>query len=184
MKRALAYAAIYLLWGASFLAIREVVSVCPPFFAAGLRFLLAGILLFGYVLFRRMALPTTQQWKGIVFLGLLFFVGDYGPLFWGEQRVPSGEAAVIAATIPTDVFLLEWLVLRRVRPNWLSMVGAVLGLAGVASLVALSPATNAPQAHGLNFAVDRYSIALVLAAISWSVATCAVHALRCPKRGQ
>jgi drug/metabolite transporter (DMT)-like permease len=167
MKRILAYAAIYLLWGASFLAIREIVAVSPPFFAAGVRFLLAGLLLFLFTRLRRRKMPSPAEWKAIIWLGLLFFVGDYGPLFWGEQRLPSGEAAVIAATIPTFVFLLEWLVLHRVRPHWLSMVGAALGLTGVCGLVLLSPAAGG--ATGLH--ADRYAAALVFAALSWSLAT-------------
>ncbi len=177
MKRILAYAAIYLFWGASFLAIREVVAVCPPFIAAGVRFLLAGSLLFLYARTRSMAMPSATEWKGIVLLGLLFFVGDYGPLFWGEQRVPSGEAAVIAATIPTFVFVLEWM-LGRVRPSGLSMLGAVLGLSGVAWLVSLSPSSSG---H-FSIRADRYALAMVFAALSWSIATVWSGRLELPKQ--
>ena len=167
MKRVLAYAAIYLLWGAFFLAIREVVAVAPPFFAAGVRFVLAGFLLFLFVLVRRMPMPSPAHWMAILVLALLFFVANYGLVFWAEQRVPSGEAAVIAATIPTFVFLLEWLVVRRVRPNATSLLGAALGLSGVIWLVLASPGL---PGHN-QISADRYALGMLLGALSWSVAT-------------
>lgn len=177
MKRTLAYAAIYIFWGASFLAIREVVAVTPPFFAAGVRFLLAGLLLFCYVLLRRMPMPSAREWKAILLLGVLFFVFSYGPLFVAEQRVPSGEAAVIAAIIPTFVFVLEAVVLRRISPTWTGLVGAMMGLSGVAWLVLASgPPANVGQLHA-----DRYVLIQLAGTVCWSIATVWSARLALPK---
>src|SRR6202021_1248692 len=117
MRKLRAYPAIYLLWGASFLAIREVVAVTPPFFAAAFRFLCAGGILYGYSRWRGMPQPDRRQWIGTAVLGLVLFAGDYGCLFWAEKEVPSGLAAVFAATIPGWGLLAEGLVAGSQRPR-------------------------------------------------------------------
>jgi len=90
IRKLLAYGAIYFLWGASFLAIRQVVAVTPPFFAACFRFLCAGAILYGYSRWHGMPQPNRRQWMGTAVLGLVMFAGDYGCLFWAEKEVPSG----------------------------------------------------------------------------------------------
>ena len=92
IRKLLAYAAIYVLWGASFLAIRQVVAVTPPFFAASFRFLCAGFILYAYSLAKGMPQPTRRQCISTALLGLILFAGDYGCLFWAEKEVPSGLA--------------------------------------------------------------------------------------------
>jgi hypothetical protein len=96
IKRIAAYAAIYLFWGASFLAIRVVVHAIPPFLAAGIRFFLAGLILVLYSLATRKPLPRGEQWRNLLILAITLFVGDYALLFWAEQKLPSGIAAVSA----------------------------------------------------------------------------------------
>ena len=135
MRKLLAYAAIYFLWGASFLAIRQVVAVTPPFFAA----------CFPLPVRRRNSLrvqpregmpqPNRRQWISTAVLGLVMFAGDYGCLFWAEKEVPSGLAAVIAATIPVWVLLAEWLFAGSQRPTAKALAGIVLGIAGVVLLM-------------------------------------------------
>ena len=117
IRKFFAYAAIYVLWGASFLAIRQVVAVTPPFFAASFRFLCAGAILYGYSCWQGMPLPNRRQWISTAVLGLVMFAADYGCLFWAEKEVPSGLAAVIAATIPVWVLLAEWIVSRSQPPS-------------------------------------------------------------------
>jgi drug/metabolite transporter (DMT)-like permease len=135
MRKLLAYAAIYVLWGASFLAIRQVVAVTPPFFAASFRFLCAGGILYAYSCWKGMPQPNRRQWISTAVLGLIMFGGDYGCLFWAEKEVPSGLAAVIAATIPVWVLLAEWLFAGSQRPTVKSLAGIVLGIAGVVLLI-------------------------------------------------
>src|ERR1700722_4973045 len=135
IRKFFAYAAIYVLWGASFLAIRQVVAVTPPFFAASFRFLCAGAILCGYSCWQGVPLPNRRQWISTAVLGLAMFAADYGCLFWAEKEVPSGLAAVIAATIPVWVLLAEWLVSRSRPPSGKALAGIALGVAGVILLM-------------------------------------------------
>ena len=131
--RILSYSAIYFLWGASFLAIRVIVAAVPPLFAAGVRFLSAGIILFLWAALRGLPLPKLREWRSAVLLGVVMFACNYGPLFWAEQRVPSGVAAIISALIPVWVAAFEWTRSGSGIPVRLLM-GTACGLGGVASL--------------------------------------------------
>src|ERR1700744_6181025 len=93
-----AFFAIYFLWGTTFLAIRVAVEELPPLFAAGVRFFLAGFVLFLFMRARGQARPTAKQWRSLAIVALLMFVAEYGPLFWAEKSVPSGVVSVLAAT--------------------------------------------------------------------------------------
>jgi drug/metabolite transporter (DMT)-like permease len=135
LRKLLAYAAIYFLWGASFLAIRQVVAVVPPFFAASFRFLCAGAILYAYSCWRGIPQPNRRQWRNTAILGLVMFAGDYGCLFWAEKEVLSGLAAVIAATIPVWVLLGEWIFTAAPRPAAKALAGIVLGVPGVVLLM-------------------------------------------------
>jgi drug/metabolite transporter (DMT)-like permease len=138
-RRILAYSAIYILWGGSFLGIREVVAVLPPFFAAGFRFFFAGLFLLLYAAVaskesREGHSITRQQWLGAALLGLIMFVGDYACLFWAEQRISSGIASVISATIPVCIFTGEVFLLHTQRITAKSLAGIMLGFLGVVVL--------------------------------------------------
>lgn len=131
--RILAYAAIYVLWGASFLAIRVVVAHVPPLLAAGFRFLLAGVLLFAWAAMRGSPMPKLVEWRSAAILGVGMFACDYGPLFWAEQRVASGIAAIISALIPVWIAAFQWASSAR-RMSIRLLVGTGCGLAGVVAL--------------------------------------------------
>jgi drug/metabolite transporter (DMT)-like permease len=176
MKRILAYAAIYIFWGASFLAIRILVHAVPPFLAAGIRFLIAGLLLVSFSLWRRHPQPSGPEWRNLLLLAIVLFVGDYALLFWIEQRLASGIAAVTAATIPAQVFLLEWLWLKRVRPTALSAAGLILGLGGV--IVLVLPSGFFGGQAGLN----RYALVGLLGASFWAFGTVLSTRLTLPKQ--
>src|SRR5271169_5514227 len=111
----LAFAIIYFVWGSTYLAIRVGVREIPPFLLAALRFLIAGAVLYGWMIAHGAPPPSGRQWRSAFLLGLPIFVLDYGLLFWAEQRVPSGLAAVMLATIPLFMALLEIIVLRAQR---------------------------------------------------------------------
>src|SRR4051812_10456809 len=106
-KTLLAFAVIYFVWGSTFLAIRVGVREVPPFLLAAMRFLAAGIALYGWMVARGEPSPKARHWLSAILLALLIFVFDYGLLFWAEQRVPSGIAAVMMATIPAFMALSE-----------------------------------------------------------------------------
>ena len=106
-KTLLAFAIIYFVWGSTFLAIRVGVREVPPFLLAAMRFLIAGLVLYGWMIAQGERSPSGRQWTSACLLAILIFVFDYGLLFWAEQRVPSGIAAVMMATIPVFMALSE-----------------------------------------------------------------------------
>jgi drug/metabolite transporter (DMT)-like permease len=134
-RELLAFAAIYLLWGATFLAIRIAVVEIPPFFTAGARFLTAGALLYACMRLRGQAAPTGAEWRGIAVTALFMFVATYGALFWAEQYVPSGLTAVIEATLPITSIALEVFVFRQQPFRWRMLASVALGFGGVAWLL-------------------------------------------------
>ncbi|MGP0075388.1 MAG: EamA family transporter [Bryobacteraceae bacterium] len=131
----LAFFAIYVLWGTSFLAIRIAVLEVPPLFAAGTRFFTAGIVLYAFMRFRGRPRPTASQWRSLAIIGLLMFVAEYGPLFWAEKYVPSGIASVLEATLPLITMALETWVFRRHRFRWPLLAAILLGFCGVSVLL-------------------------------------------------
>ncbi|HYF38733.1 MAG TPA: EamA family transporter [Gemmatimonadales bacterium] len=169
-----AFAIIYFVWGSTFLAIRIGVEEVPPFLLAALRFLVAGLVLYGWAITRREATPDRNQWRSVALLALLIFVFDYGLLFWAEQRVPSGVAAVMMALIPAFTALSEIVLLRTQRLTLRLALALGVGIAGVALLV-----TDSLQLGGA--AIDRVgALALIFAAASWSVASALARKLPLP----
>src|SRR5579863_9731740 len=135
VRMALAFFAIYFLWGTTFLAIRIAVEELPPLFAAGARFFIAGVLLLGFMLAKGEARPSARQWRNLLVMSLLMFVAEYGPLFWAEKYVPSGIVSVFAATIPIITLVLEMLLLRQQKWSLALASATVLGFGGVGILL-------------------------------------------------
>jgi drug/metabolite transporter (DMT)-like permease len=160
----LAFASIYFVWGSTFLAIRVGVREVPPFLLAGMRFLVAGIVLYVWMRARGTPSPSAREWGAASFLALLIFVFDYGLLFWAERRVPSGIAAVMMATIPMFMALAEIVVLRTQRLTPRLGLALLVGMAGVAVLVGHTMSLGEAPVD------TRGACALIFAAISWSVA--------------
>src|SRR5215469_10389163 len=131
----LAFAAIYFLWGATFLAIRVAVQEVPPFFASGVRFLIAGGALYLFMRVRGESAPTAPQWRAIAVIALCMFVATYGALFWAEQFVPSGVTSVIEATLPITTIVLEVFVFRQQPFEWRMGAAVVLGFLGIVWLL-------------------------------------------------
>ncbi len=135
MRVLLAFAAIYVLWGATFLAIRIAVLEIPPFFSSGVRFLIAGTLLYVFMRLRGQPCPSVREWRSIATIALCMFVATYGALFWAEQYVPSGITSVIEATLPITTVALEVFVFRQQPFRWRTLAAVVLGFCGVAWLL-------------------------------------------------
>src|SRR5664279_5312546 len=127
-----AFAIIYFVWGSTFLAIRVGVHELPPLLFAAMRFLTAGVVLFGWTIVRKEQAPTARQWISVFLLAFLIFVVDYGLLFWAEQHVASGIAAVMMAVIPAFMALSEIIFLRTQRLTVRLCVALLIGFAGVA----------------------------------------------------
>src|SRR6266496_1828872 len=161
----LAFAIIYLVWGSTYLAIRVGVQEMPSFLMAGLRFPAAGLALYAWMRISGVRSPTWREWKAATVLGTLMFLIDYACLFWAEQRVPSGIAAVILAAIPVCITLLEIIFLRTQRLTVKLSLGLAVGLIGVAVL--MNPKTSLGEAP-----LDRGgAIALLVACCGWSIGT-------------
>jgi drug/metabolite transporter (DMT)-like permease len=135
LAEVLAFGAIYVLWGSTFLAIRIAVLEIPPFLAAGLRFFVAGSLLYSFMRVRGQPRPSPIEWRNLSLIGLCMFVLTYGPLFWAEQYVSSSVTAVIEATLPITTVTLEIFVFRTQSLKWHVLGGVALGFIGVALLL-------------------------------------------------
>lgn len=164
-KILLAFSMIYFVWGSTFLAIRVGVREVPPFLLAAFRFFTAGVVLYAWLRLRGTAAPNRREWVAASALGALIFVLDYGCLFWAEQRVPSGVTAVVLASIPVFIALLEIIFLRTQKLTVRLGLALLVGIFGVAVLVNRSfSLAEAP--------IDRAgAIALLVASFTWSIAT-------------
>jgi drug/metabolite transporter (DMT)-like permease len=174
-KTLLAFAIIYFVWGSTFLAIRVGVHEVPPLLLAAMRFSVAGAILFFWMIAKGERLPSGRQWVSAILLAFLIFVLDYGLLFWAEQRVPSGLAAVMMATIPVFIALAEIVILRTQRLSARLAFALLIGIGGVVVLVSRS----------LNLggtAIDTVgALALIGGSISWSVASVLTRKLPLPE---
>jgi drug/metabolite transporter (DMT)-like permease len=169
-----AFAMIYFVWGSTYLAIRVGVHEMPPFLMAGLRFTAAGAAMFLWMRLSGTPSPTWLEWKGATLLGALMFLLDYACLFWAEQRIPSGIAAVILAMIPVCITLLEIIFLRTQAITFRLMTGLVVGIVGVGVLA------NPWSSLGETPLDRRGVIALLVACMGWSVGTIVTKRLVLP----
>ncbi len=131
----LAFAAVYLIWGSTYLGIRYAIETLPPFFMAGVRFLVAGGALFAIACLRGAPLPSFPQWRSTMVVGALLLLGGNGGVTWAEQTVPSGLTALLVALVPAWVVLIDWVRPNGVRPAGPVLAGLALGLVGIGLLI-------------------------------------------------
>ena len=174
-KTLLAFGIIYFVWGSTFYAIRVGVREVPPFLLAGIRFLISGAALYGWTKMRGEQGPSGREWGSVTVLAVLIFVGDYGAVFWAEQRVASGLTAVMMATIPAFMALAEIFILGTQRLTVRLVAALLIGLGGVGVLVSRSlDLGGAP--------IDRMgAMVLIVGAMSWSVASALARMLPLPE---
>lgn len=161
-KVIIAFAAVYLIWGSTYLAIRVGVQELPPALFAGVRFVIAGLLLWGYAAWRGQKIPrSAQEWRYLGITALLLFVVANGLVVWGEQWVPSNQAALIVAT--TALWLAWFGALGKSGHRLSGRTALGLGLGFFGAVVLLLP--------GKEFVLDHFAaqLALLIAALSWSV---------------
>ncbi|HET7499309.1 MAG TPA: EamA family transporter [Candidatus Eisenbacteria bacterium] len=173
-KLVLAFACIYFIWGSTYLAIRFAVETMPPLLMAGVRFLIAGGLLYGWLALRHETRrPTREEWKAAAILGVLFFLGGNGAVSWSETRVPSGLAALLVATIPFWIVILDWMRPGGMRPAAAVLAGVAAGFAGVALLVGT---------HGPEGGIDHAGAAVLTAGpIAWAWGTVISRRMKHPR---
>ncbi|MGC2332769.1 MAG: EamA family transporter [Candidatus Acidiferrales bacterium] len=173
-KTLLAFATIYLVWGSTFLAIRIGVHEIPPLVMAAMRFLVAGLVLYIWMLARGEPSPSARQWKAASLLAIPFFLMDYGLVFWAEQRVASGVAAVMLGTIPVFMTLSEIVFLRTQKLTGRLALALLIGCGGVVVLMSRSLSLGGAP-------IDRMgAVALIVASLSWSVSSAFTRKLTLP----
>lgn len=137
-----AFAVVYVVWGSTYLAIRFAIETIPPLLMASARFLVAGTLLYAWARWRGAPRPTPSQWRSAAVVGGLLFVGGNGAVVVSEQWVPSGLVALVVASVPLWMVVVDWLWGSRARPSRRTSAGLMAGFAGVAVLAG-SPGAGA-----------------------------------------
>jgi drug/metabolite transporter (DMT)-like permease len=169
-----AFAAVYILWGSTYLAIKYVIETLPPFISTGSRFLLAGATLFIVGrLSKDYEKPTLTQWRSSAVVGTLLFLGGTGGVVIAEHHITSGLAALLVATEPFWVVLLSWLWLKGARPDWRVALGLLVGFVGVYLLMdggAVQAGSETNRLFGM--------ILVIAAALCW--ATGSIYGVRAP----
>ncbi len=130
-----AFAAVYVVWGSTYLAIRIAIESLPPLLMAGARFLLAGMLLYAIMRLRGEPAPARRHWGSTALIGMLLLMFGNGGVTLAERTVPSGVAALLVAMVPMWMVLLEWLRPGGNRPAKRTLAGLVIGFAGMVLLV-------------------------------------------------
>ncbi len=170
----LAFGAIYVLWGSTYIFIKWGIATVPPMVLAGARHLLAGVLLYAWVRLRGGEKPEPRQWGSAAALGGLMLFGGNGGVTWAQQTVPSGVAALVIAAVPMWMTLLEWLRPGGHRPAARVIAGLVLGFGGIALLIG-------PGRFG-GERVDLTGAAILLcASLSWATGSLLSRHVRLPR---
>jgi drug/metabolite transporter (DMT)-like permease len=157
----IAFAAVYVIWGSTYLAIRFAIETLPPFLMVGTRFFAAGGIMYIWLRARGAAPPKAVHWRSAAIIGILMPVLGTGVVVWAEEKVPSGIAALLVAIVPLWMVLLQWWRPGGKRPSWWVIAGVALGLAGLWLLV--NPGSDGKQG---NVVVEGI---LLLAALSWAI---------------
>jgi drug/metabolite transporter (DMT)-like permease len=161
----LAFAAVYLLWGSTYLFIRFAIDTIPPFMLGATRFVVAGGLLYALARWRGAPKPTTSEWRSAAITGVLMLGFGNGAVMWSEKMIPSGIVALIVSSVPIWIVVLDWVRPNGVRPRRPVLLGLLLGLAGMVILV--GPRAVIGEGH-----VDGMAAGILIAgSISWAVGT-------------
>jgi drug/metabolite transporter (DMT)-like permease len=158
-----AFAAVYLIWGSTYLAIRLAIDTIPPFLMAGLRFITAGTLLFIWLRIKGIPLPKRIELRSTAIIGGLLLLGGNGGVVWAEQRVASGLAALMVGIVPLWMVLLDWLRPGGKRPRGEVLAGLGIGFVGMVLLVGPGSLSGAGGVDPVGAGV------LVFATLSWSI---------------
>jgi drug/metabolite transporter (DMT)-like permease len=167
--------AVYVAWGSTYLAIRFAVETMPPFLMAAARFLIAGSILYLFRRARKDPPPARIEWRSAAIVGILLLVAGNGSVVWAETRVPSGIAALLVASAPLWMVLIDALRPGGRRPHGWTLAGVVLGFLGIFVLI------DPTQILGAQGSVDPLgAIALTFAAFIWAVGSLYSRGARLP----
>ncbi len=158
----MAFAAVYVVWGSTYLAIRIGIESFPPLILAGLRHSTVGVFLYPLMRWKTGIKPSAANWRTAIVAGaLLLFVGN-GGVSWAEQTVPSGVTALLVATVSLWLVIVDWLRPGGVRPVPRVVMGLLMGFAGLALLVGPARLGGSERVNPLGATV------LVIASLAWA----------------
>jgi drug/metabolite transporter (DMT)-like permease len=157
-----AFAAVYVIWGSTYLCIHIAIQSIPPLLMAGSRFVIAGALLYAVMRARGAARPDAGHWVNGSVIGALLLLGGNGGVTWAQQTVPTNIAALLVAATPLWMNLFDWLRPRGNRPRFAVVCGLVLGFAGVAFIV------MGRDHLGHRVVAPLGAIVLLLSTIAWA----------------
>ncbi|MCG8642256.1 MAG: EamA family transporter, partial [Desulfobacterales bacterium] len=160
----IALISLYIFWGGTYLGMKIAIETLPPFIMAGIRFLSAGVILYIWARASGAERPKKIHWKNAGVIGALLLLGGNGVVAWAEQLIPSGIAALLVATVPLWIIILNWFNKNEEKPNRVIVIGTLLGFIGITVLV-LQPGgmTTDTEIHWIGI------IALLFATLSWSI---------------
>jgi drug/metabolite transporter (DMT)-like permease len=165
--------AVYLIWGSTYLAIRYAVETMPPFLMAAIRFIVSGGFLYALRRLSGDRAPKSVEWRGATIIGIFLLVGGNGGVVWAEQFVTSSLAALLVATVPLWMVLMDAFRPVGHRPGLLAVAGLLIGFGGVVLLIR-SAAGSADTTSLLGAA------ALILASLAWSIGSLYGRTARLP----
>jgi drug/metabolite transporter (DMT)-like permease len=168
-----AFAAVYIVWGSTYLAILFAIETLPPFLMAATRFLVAGTLILAWAAPRAGRAPTRTEWRAAFVIGGLLLMGGNGAVVWAEQTVPSSVAALLIAVTPAWMVLLDWLWHGARRPGGRTVTGLVLGFGGLALLIGPGALLGAGRIDPAG------ALVVVGGSLSWSIGS--LYSRRAPR---
>lgn len=155
---------LYIVWGSTYLGIKVAIETIPPFFHAGIRFLVSGLIILAWQKAAKQEMPTRKQWVSTAIIGTLLLLGGNGLVAWAEQFIPSGIAALIIATVPLSLVIMEALRPGGIKPTWQAIVGLVIGFIGIFILAGPS------EISGSQSNLDPFGVAALLTAtVLWAL---------------
>jgi drug/metabolite transporter (DMT)-like permease len=169
-----AFAAVYLIWGSTYLGMRLAIDSIPPLLMAGTRFMIAGAVLYLVMRLRGETKPDFGHWKSSVIAGALLLMGGNGGVVWAQMTVPSGVVALVVASVPLWIMLVDWLRPDGLRPTRRILLGLIIGMTGVAVIV------MGRGALGQRMIDPFAATVLVLGNISWACGSIYIRHARKP----
>lgn len=169
-----AFAAIYVIWGSTYLAIKFAIASIPPFLMLSLRFMPAGLLLYAFLRWRGVPAPTRAEWAAAAGVGTLMLAGGTGAVAWAEKSIHSGLAALLVAAVPMWMVLFDWLGPAKRKPTRRVLFGLAIGFTGVALIVG-------PAWEGAGMAGLGAVLAVMFGTICWAIGSVYSRYVSLPK---
>ena len=176
-KLIVAFAAVYLIWGSTYLGIRFAIETIPPFIMCGLRFIIGGLMMLVWARTQGAGWPNKIELRNAALIGTLLMVGGTGAVTWAEQTVPSGLTALVVGTVPLWIVFFDWLSPHGTKPTPLMIAGLVIGSIGVGLLIAPGHFAGADHLNPIG------AVVLVLACGSWAFGSIRSRHTVLPKPG-